>query len=356
MAKQKLRLILGDQLNYQHSWYKNCEPDTVYLMMELRQETDYVLHHIQKITAFFAAMQAFAAHLQERGFEVIYLELDDANSRNSLTDNLRRYIQKYGITTFDYQQPDEYRLSEQLASFAKSIAINTNKCASEHFLVPHEALWDTSGEKPSIMESFYRKMRLKFKFLLDEDKPLGGKWNFDAENRKTLPKKFKVPPFKSFKHDVTEIVMAIEDNGVKSFGNIDRKNFHWPQNRQESLQYLQYFKKNLLQNFGKYQDAMNTHEPFLFHSRLSFALNTKMLHPLEVIEDTISYAKNHNDVISLAQVEGFVRQILGWREYIRGVYWTQMPEYAQKIFSVTPANYPIFTGTAKPICNVCNLP
>ncbi len=332
MANRTLRLILGDQLNYQHSWYKNKDKDTFYLMMELRQETDYVLHHIQKITAFFAAMRSFAAHLREQGFEVLYLKLDEEQSSKSLTDNLLHYIQHCDISKLEYQQPDEYRLSEQLSSFAESVDLPIKKYSTEHFLVPHEALWDTFGEKPGIMESFYRKMRLKFKILLDEDKPLGGKWNYDEENRKALPKQFQVPAFKSYKHNVTSLVEVIEDKGVQSFGNIDRLNFHWPQNRQESLQYLKYFHQNLLTHFGRYQDAMHTDEPFLFHSRLSFALNTKMLHPLEVIEKTISYAQQNKNAISLSQVEGFVRQILGWREYMRGVYWTQMPAYAHKNF------------------------
>lgn len=347
MANKTLRLILGDQLNYHHSWYKNQNKDTIYVMMELRQETDYVMHHIQKVTAFFAAMRAFATHLQSQNLKVVYLKLDHENARKSLTDNLSQYLEEYSITTFEYQQPDEYRLSEQLASFAERLSISNKKYSSEHFLVPHDALEDTFGEKPGVMESFYRKMRLKYKILLDEDKPIGGKWNFDEENRKSLPKSINIPIYKSYAHDVKDIVQVIQENGVKSFGNIDAKNFHWPTSRQESLQYLQYFHHNLLHNFGKYQDAMHTDEPFLFHSRLSFALNTKMLHPLEVIEKTIAFAQENQDSISLAQVEGFVRQILGWREYMRGVYWTQMPEYAKKNFLQHSRKLPDFYWNGK---------
>ena len=163
----------------------------------------------------------------------------------------------------------------------------------------------------------------------DGKTPVGGKWNFDAENRKRLPEEVSLPSALNFVHDVKEICEMLDRAGVATIGRIVPEAFNWPINREESLQLLQHFLKHRLSRFGIYQDAMSYRDGLLFHSRLSFSLNTKMLSPLEVAEAAVQYYLGHPDEDTLAQVEGFVRQIIGWREYMRGVYWAKMPAYAE---------------------------
>lgn len=326
---KKLRLILGDQLNAQHSWYEKVDAEVYYVLMEMRQETDYVQHHIQKIIGFFCAMRAFSAELENTGHQVIYYHLDDEHHRQSLTENLQQIIDELGIEKMEYQLPDEYRLDEQLKDFCEKIEIETEVFDTEHFLTErHELAEFFKGKKTYLMESFYRSMRKKYHLMMDGDQPLTGKWNYDKENRKKLPKNH-VPtePF-LFEHDVTDIYELIQKADIQTMGNVQPKAFLWPINRAESLQLLAFFNENCLQLFGAYQDAMTPNYWSLYHSRLSFSLNTKMLSPLEVVQSAIGYWQKNQEKISIAQIEGFVRQIIGWREYMRGVYWEKMPRFA----------------------------
>jgi deoxyribodipyrimidine photolyase-related protein len=204
---------------------------------------------------------------------------------------------------------------------------------SEHFLVPFEEL--PSYFKPSTsvrMEMFYRKMRKRFNILMTNDGPLGERWNFDTENRKSFSKSSlsEIPPPLVFKNDARAVIARLEKYKIKMIGKSD-DNLLWPIDRNQSLQLLEYFCKFGLSRFGLYQDAMTGNSEYqwsLYHSRLSFSLNTKMLHPMQVIQAAIQSFENSNGKISLAQVEGFIRQILGWREYVRGMYWSNMPNYS----------------------------
>lgn len=297
-------------------------------MMEMRQETDYVMHHIQKITGFFCAMRQFAKHLEHKGFNVSYLKITDKQNRQSLSENLLMVIDKNKIEKFEYQQPDEYRLDAQLKNFCSSLKIPSEVYSTEHFFTDRNELkLFFEGKKQFLMESFYRYMRKKHDILMNESEPEGGKWNYDHENRKPVPKNEKIPDSLFFKHNVSEIVAEINKAGCKHFGHIEEENFLWPINRDESLLLIDYFCKNLLQNFGTYQDAMVSDNWYLFHSRISFAMNTKMISPKEVIERVLNEYRNNKN-ISISQTEGYIRQILGWREYMRGIYWAKMPEYA----------------------------
>ena len=161
------------------------------------------------------------------------------------------------------------------------------------------------------------------------EQPLGNQWNFDHDNRKKYKGEVPVPKTKIFPKIVADVVAEIQNAGVVTFGNIDANNFVWPTSRAECLEQLNYFCHELLPYFGTYEDAMHTTEPHLFHSRLSFAMNAKMLSPKEVIDTVVQHYYQNQERITLAQVEGFVRQILGWREYVRGIYWKEMPQYAQ---------------------------
>ncbi len=324
-----LRLVLGDQLNSHHSWFKTVDDSVTYVMMEIRTETDYATHHIQKVVGFFSAMQEFATELQLQKHQVIYLHLNDANNLQSFEKNIPFLIEKEAFTHFEYQFPDEYRLDEQLKKLCQSLSITTSVCDSEHFMSSRNELGDFfQGKKTFLMESFYHMMRKKHHILMEGDKPLTGKWNYDGENRKKLPKDHKPTSPLVFQNDVTKIVSEIQKTDIKTIGSIDAENFVWPVNRKQSLALLDFFVTECLALFGSYQDAMTPNEWSLYHARLSFSMNVKLISPLEVINRAILEWENNPEKIAYHQLEGFVRQIIGWREYMRGIYWNKMPEYA----------------------------
>lgn len=325
---KELRVILGDQLNAAHSWFREVDPNVLYVMAELRQETDYAQHHIQKVLAFFASMRQFASALRKAGHQVRYDTLDDTADCADLPQWLARVLADEQAQTFRYQAPDEYRLDAQLQAYAATLAIPVNMDDSEHFLTPRDAWTRYPNHR---MEFFYRALRKEHRVLLTaEGKPEGERWNFDAENRQRWPKG-KVPPDPlTFAHDVRDIAEMIARHGIKTLGTVNAEALIWPITRRESRALLAWFVEHALPEFGAYQDAMTDTGWSLMHSRLSFSLNTKMLHPLEVIRAAEAAWRAAPERISLAQVEGFIRQILGWREYVRAVYWQHMPDYAQR--------------------------
>jgi deoxyribodipyrimidine photolyase-related protein len=349
LTMKTLRLILGDQLNYNHSWFKQTDEKTIYFMSEMRQETDYVVHHIQKVVGFFESMRNFAIHLEEKGHRVIYYKINATENTQNLINNLENICEENEITNFEYQLPDEYRLDKQLKDYCAKSSLKTKAYDTEHFFTKRDELTDFfKGKKQMIMEYFYRDMRKKHGILMQTDKdPEGGQWNFDQNNRKQWKGEPSVPQALSFNIDVSKTLEEIIIADIKTIGRIDAKNFQWPTSRKESLDLLNYFCEKLLPYFGDFQDALHTDENFLFHSRLSFALNTKMLHPAEVVERVISHWRDHKDYIEISQVEGFVRQILGWREFMRGIYWKEMPDYANKNILENTNNLPEFFWNAE---------
>ncbi|MFV8357283.1 cryptochrome/photolyase family protein, partial [Flavobacterium sp. XS1P32] len=345
---KKLRLILGDQLNSEHSWFKQIDHDTVYVLAEMRQETDYVKHHIQKVVAFFLSMRNFYTSLQSKGHQAIYYQINANSNPNDLAKIINSCIEKYNIEKFEYLLPDEYRLDVQLQSIGASLTIPSEAFDSEHFYTTrHELAQFFEGKKLLLMENFYRNMRKKHHVLMEGSTPTGNQWNFDHDNRKKYKGEVPVPTEKNFNADVTEVVSQIKEAGILTFGNIDEKKFSWPTSREQSLQVLDYFCHHLLKHFGDYEDAMHTDEKFLFHSRLSFAMNSKMLSPKEVIETVIAFYHANETTVTISQVEGFVRQILGWREYIRGIYWKEMPNYALMNVLENKNKLPDFFWTGK---------
>lgn len=348
-----LRLILGDQLNSQHSWFENQNSEISYLFLEMRQETDYVSHHIQKVVAFFLSMRNFASQLKEGGHQVLYFTLDHPENEQDLKMMITKLVKEDGFDHFEYQLPDEYRLDEQLKNICDSLDIPTRAFGTEHFLSDRQFLSDFfKGKKTFLMETFYRQMRKDFDILMDGKDPVEGKWNFDADNRSALKDKRLLRKPKLHPKKVSEIIKMIESVGVKTIGSIDEKAFSWPTSRQECLEVLDYFCENLLVHFGDYQDALTTWDPFLFHSRLSFAMNSKMLSPLEVVQKVERHWKGNQSVISISQVEGFIRQIIGWREYMRGIYWAKMPDFAEMNFFGHDRKLPdwFWTGKTKMKC------
>ncbi|MFT7051705.1 MAG: deoxyribodipyrimidine photolyase-related protein [Psychroserpens sp.] len=326
-----LRLILGDQLNIRHSWFNTPNDDVIYCLFEMRQETDYVKHHIQKVIGFFASMRQFAEDLKTQGHTVDYFKINDKENTQSLVANLATLIKSHNVERFEYMSPDEYRLDKQLSDFCDNLDTETLVVASEHFYTKRDDLATFfKGKKQYLMENFYRDMRKKHDILMVAGQPEGGKWNYDKSNRNKWKGDVPIPNYVSFKNDISEVKKDIETAGITTIGRFDTTTFSYPINRVQTLEQLKYFCEELLVHFGDYQDAMHTDEAYLFHSRLSFAMNIKLISPKDVVTTVMNYYRIHGDDINISQVEGFVRQIIGWREYMRGMYWAFMPEYKTK--------------------------
>ena len=348
-----LRLILGDQLNSKHSWFKGDQSDYIYCLFEMRQETDYVKHHIQKVIGFFAAMRAFSKTLEAENCNVIYYKLDNENNSQNLIDNLQQIIEEHKITNFEYQEPDEYRLDEQLSTFCKALAIKHKVYSTEHFYTNRQDLTTFFKDKKQwLMESFYRNMRKKHDVLMIAGQPEGGKWNYDKSNRNKWKEKEPIPKFKAFKNEVSDILSLIKSEKIETIGSFNSKYFEYPINRKQTLEQLKYFCEYLLIHFGDYQDAMHTEQVYLFHSRLSFAMNCKIISPKAIVTTVLNYWRAHGEAINISQVEGFIRQIIGWREYMRGMYWALMPEYKSLNYLENKNTLPNFfwTGNTKMNC------
>lgn len=346
-----LRLILADQLNYNHSWFNKIDSNVVYCIFEMRQETNYVKHHIQKVVGFFLAMRAFKNHLECLGHSVIYYRISDSRNSHNLSENIIQLISDLKITQFEYQLPDEYRLDRQLIELSEQIPIPTIVYDSEHFYSTREELAEFfKGKKQRVMESFYRYMRLKHGVLVTEEKPIGGKWNYDNSNRNKWKEDTLIPIHYSKPRIVDKLIKELQVLDIATFGQIHSNTFEYPINRIEALEQLKYFNSNLLKHFGDYQDAMHSREVNLYHSRISFALNIKFLAPKEVVDSVVQ--TYHTTDIDLNQAEGFIRQIIGWREYMRGMYWAEMPEFKVSNYFNHKGALPDFfwTGNTKMNC------
>ncbi len=352
-----LRFILGDQLNSQHTWFQTVSDDVLYVMMEVRQETDYAYHHVQKVIAFFLAMRHFADERRAEGHKVVYINLDDPANTQSLTENLQNLIREYEIDRFEYLLPDEYRLDQQLRHFANHLPIPAEAYDTGHFYTTRDELANFYGRRPYVMEFFYRTLRQKHNVLMDNQEPVTGRWNYDEENRKPLPKNLPILPPKVYKREVQDVHGMLIKQGVKMMGTVDTGHFIWPVTRTEYLEMLDFFCENCLPRFGTYQDAMSAEAWSLYHSRLSFGMNSKLISPKEVVNAAVAYFLDHRDTdhpagVSYAQIEGYVRQILGWREYMRGVYWAKMPDFAHLNYFDHQAKLPHFywDGNTKANC------
>ncbi len=348
-----LRLILGDQLNSNHSWFKSVDDSVTYVMMEIRTETDYAQHHIQKVVGIFAAMQNFANQLKSNKHNLIYFHLNDVNNLQSFGDNIKNLIIDHHFTEFEYQLPDEYRVDQDLKQLGNSISIPCKSVDSEHFFTTRNELSEFfNGKKTFLMESFYRSMRKKHTILMEGDQPLTGKWNYDSDNRKKLPKDHKPTSPLVFDNNVSDILLEINKTDIKTIGSIDANHFLWPINREQSLALLDFFATECLPLFGSFQDAMAPNEWSIYHSRISFSLNIKLISPIEVIERVTQEWQQRSNEIEYHQLEGFVRQILGWREYMRGIYWNQMPDYATLNYFNNTEKLPswFWTGKTKMNC------
>jgi len=349
---KKIRLILGDQLNSFHSWFSETNDDILYVLMELKSEQEYVTHHIQKVSAFFAAMRDFSNQLKEKGHHVHYIKITDEDSKLSFTENLITLAKKHNAEAIDYQKPDEYRLDQKLGEL-KNENYKTTVFDTKHFITERNELTEFfKNKKQLLLENFYQHLRKKHNILVSgKGEPEGGQWNFDKQNRKKLPKNHNVTHLRAFENDVSDVLKDVKSAKIKFFGKEEVK-IKYPINREQSLRMLNDFIKNGLQNFGSFQDAMHTDHWRLYHSLLSFSLNTKQISPKEVIDKTVDFYHSNESNVEIKQVEGFVRQILGWREYVRGVYWKEMPSYKKENFLKLKEDLPTFywDGNTKMNC------
>ena len=326
-----LRLILGDQLNAQHSWFSTVNNEHTFVMIESREEGSYAPHHIQKVVGIFSAMRQFAHSLKSQGHQLHYHKILDSTEAN-LRTVLASIAHQYGAERIELQEPDELRLREDLEQL-KDEGFKITWCSSEHFISTREEFQGLfEGKKTFLMETFYRALRRRTGILMDMAQPAGGKWNYDAQNRKKLPKNHLPPaPFVP-STDVSAELKDAQAAQLPTIGKLENpKHFYWPTTPTQAWEIFDHWLQYGLPSFGDYQDALTTKSWSLYHSRISFALNTKMIQPLDVCQRVEAHYRA-NPEIPLNAVEGFIRQILGWREFMRCVYWHRMPEFADENF------------------------
>ena len=324
-----LVLILGDQLWLENPALAGFDPclDQI-LMVEAPAEAAHVWSHKARIAVFFAAMRHFAKQLTQHGWPVNYLRIG-SHPHGSIEDALLAWISQHRPQAVLVCQPGEWRLQQELTDCIATTTATLQIKIDSHFLVNGSEFADwAAGYKQLRMEYFYRWMRTKFGILMDDGKPAGGEWNFDGQNRASFgkngpPKQLLPAGSQGVVQDQTtaQAISDVNKHFAHHPGSLD--DFAWPVTRSQALACLAQFVEQQLPLFGTYQDAMWSDEPFLFHSLLSCALNLRLLNPREVIAaaERAYRAKQ----APLAAVEGFIRQILGWREFIRGMYWLDMP-------------------------------
>lgn len=342
-----LRVILNDQLNENISSLKDCNKDVdIVFMAEVKEEYTYVNHHKKKIVFLISAMRHFKEQLINNNYNVSYTEITDACNTGSITSEVIRIITDVkSIRKIVITHPGEYRILKYIRNWKTSLKIPVEILPDSRFLSTTKEFQEFFGNhKKLCMEYFYRYMRKKYSILLKQNRPIGGKWNYDFKNRKFPEKKLKI--YGKHKIDIDSItkkvIFSVEKLFFNHFGDIQP--FSLAVTRIQALKILYKFSEEKLKYFGEYQDAMIQGEPYMYHAHISLYLNCGLLLPLECIR--IAENSYHNAKVPISAVEGFIRQILGWREYIRSIYWLKMPEYYDLNFFETNKNLPSFYWTA----------
>ena len=327
---RNLVLVLGDQLDAAGSALDGFDASRDALWMaEVAEESEHVWSHKARIALFLSAMRHFRDTQRGAGRTVHYRELG-AHAARTLGDALAEDLARLRPEKAVLVRPGDFRVAQALAASVREARVAIEEREDGHFLcsVADFTRW-AAGRKELRLEYFYRWMRKRTGLLMEGDQPAGGAWNFDAENRASFPKggPGQLPPPAVFPPDATtqDVLALVGQRFSDHPGSPDR--FDWPVTRADALRALDDFIENRLPRFGRYQDAMWTGEPWLYHSRLSAALNLKLLTPLEVCRATERAWRA--GVAPLAAVEGYIRQVLGWREYVRGIYWLHMPGYLE---------------------------
>jgi len=330
MTRGTLRLVLGDQLSDHLSALTDINPARdVVLMAEVKNEATYVRHHKQKIALTFAAMRSFALRLERRGVTVRYVRIDDPVNTQSIVGELHRALESRPFAAVAITECGEWRLAEALSAFAGMARVPVDIREDRRFICSHDRFrrW-ASGKSQLRMEFFYREMRKDTGILLDDGQPVGGQWNYDAENRKKLPKglhtpaRLRIPPDDVAREAIADVARLFPDH----FGELDA--FGWPTTAEQAEVVFTDFLRTILPGFGDWQDAMARGEPWMWHSLISTSINLGLLDPLDVCRRAeVEYRAGR---APLNAVEGFIRQILGWREFVRGIYWLKVPEYRHR--------------------------
>lgn len=338
-----LRLILGDQLSKNLSSLSDLDKtNDIVLMVEVWEEATYVKHHKKKIAFVLSAMRHFAAELANKGLNVEYVRMDAPENSGTFSGELQRAIERYSPDKIVITEPSEYRVLKDLKSLKCPVPIEIRD--DHRFLCSHDEFkaW-ADGRKQLRMEFFYREMRKKHNILMDCGSPEGGQWNYDAENRKPPKEGLNIPEtYQSSPDEITrEVMQLVEEKFPDHFGDLEP--FHFAVTRQQALSALEKFINERLGYFGTYQDAMIQNEPWMYHSHLSFYINIGLLSPMECI--LAAQACYLEGKAPLNATEGFIRQILGWREFVRGIYWLKMPDYDHLNFlNAKRALPPLFWG------------
>ena len=344
-----LVLVLGDQLNQDASAFTDFDPqqDAVW-MAEVDEESTHVKSAKQRTTLFLSAMRHFAADLRQKDWHVIYSAIDARDNVGTLAGELNKAIANTRPTKLIMTAPGDWRVLQSLRSVASAHGLPLDIRDDTHFFsTVRDFTQHAAGRKQLRLEFFYRELRHKTGILMDGDQPLGGQWNFDADNRGSFGKKGPgtLPPPSRFAPDAVtqEVIRLVQHRFANHPGSVD--SFGWPVTRQQALKALHAFIAHRLPSFGLYQDAMWEGEVWLYHSHLSCALNLKLLNPREVLAAAVDALNQGHAPIEA--VEGFVRQILGWREYVRGIYWMNMPGYVDLNTSNAHAPLPSFYWTGQ---------
>ncbi len=324
MTVETLRIVLGDQLSRSLSALSDLDPrHDVVLMAEVMEECTYVPHHLKKIVLVLSAMRHFAAALTAGGVRVRYVRLDDPANTQTLRGEVRRAVAALKPRLVVVTEPGEYRVVASMRDWTEGLEIRSDTRFVSS--IADFRLW-ASRRKGLRMEFFYRDMRRRTGLLMTQaGEPEGDRWNFDAENRKRLPSAVSAPEPAAFAPDAMtqEVIELVRRHFTNGFGELD--GFRFPVTATDAEAALADFITNRLPGFGDWQDAMRVDAPFLFHAMISPALNIGLLDPLAVCQAV--EAAYRNGTVALNAAEGFIRQIIGWREYVRGIYWLKMPEY-----------------------------
>jgi len=342
-----LILVLGDQLSYSLSSIQTGDKSTDRILMcEVWDEATYVKHHKKKIALIFSAMRHFAEELRDKGWNVDYIKLDDDHNTGSFKGEVEHAISRHKPTNIIITEPAEWRVMKDMKSWSDAFNLTVEILPDDRFIATHHEFENWAEDRKQLrMEYFYRDMRRKTNLLMDGQKPEGGKWNYDSENRKPAKDDLFMPVPVTFKPDAItqEVLDLVNDKFDNHFGDLEP--FWFAVTHEQANKVLDYFLDVALPSFGDYQDAMLKGQKFLYHSLLSPYINCGLLNPLEVCRRVEAEYKKGR--VPLNAAEGFIRQIIGWREYVRGIYWLKMPEYVNRNFLEASRSLPDFYWTGK---------
>jgi deoxyribodipyrimidine photolyase-related protein len=339
--------ILGDQLNHAvSSLAGQKKADCVLLMVEVDEETTYVPHHKAKVAYILSAMRHHADDLRGAGWRVDYVKLDDPDNSGSFTGELARAVERHSPAAIRITEAGEWRVKAMLDSWADRFDVPVEILPDTRFLASHAEFEAWAQDRKQLrMEFFYREMRRKTGLLMDGNQPEGGKWNYDSENRKPAKRDLMMPRPLHFEPDATtcEVIDMVETRFAGNMGKTE--SFGFAVTRADALKQQKQFLDHALPQFGDYQDAMLSGEPYLWHSILSPYINSGLLHPLELCRDVEK--RYRAGKVPLNAAEGFIRQIIGWREYVRGIYWHSGPDYVERNALSAKRDLPAFYWTGE---------